>query len=166
MCVISLWDDCKMFQIASKRIGFCLSCAFTGCSVDLKSWWVFVDNKWMGYILLCINGGGFRSMHYCRFFLTVMIVTLTQSHLGDIRLLCYLFKSRVLVVASFLLSFHWSIPRSSLGVAITLICTVWFWSDTSYISALWCMRPRWYWCQVVRILRKWTERLYLCVFFE
>jgi len=138
MCFISLCDDCKMFQIASKIIGFCLSGALTSFSVGLILWWVSLDNKWMWYISLCIDGGGFFYVYYDWLF------SFPHSHdcnpypitFGFPVVVVLFLQPRVMVVGLFLLSFDRSIPRSSFLVAIKLICIVWLWGDTSYTSTL------------------------------
>jgi hypothetical protein len=117
MCVIALCDDYKMFGIASKRIGyFKLRIEWLLRQFSIMMGLYGIISEWW-YISLCVDDGGFRSVYYHRLFhsLTVMIVTLIQSQRDCQQLLCYFFKPRLMVVGPFLLSFHRSIPRSSLG---------------------------------------------------
>jgi hypothetical protein len=81
MCVIDLFDDYKMFGIASKRIGYFkmridwllsqFSIIMGLCGI-ISEWW---------YIWLCVDDGGFCYVYYHQLFhsLTVLIVNLTQS---------------------------------------------------------------------------------------
>jgi hypothetical protein len=94
MCVIALCDNCKVFQIASKRIGYFKLCIFwflsqfsigMGLSGNISEWW---------YIWLYIDDRGFSFcvLPLVFLFLTTMIVTLTQSQRDCQHFLCYLSK--------------------------------------------------------------------------